>query len=383
MINPTESPDGHERELERRAILGDRQARKELNRRRLRTGRATSLTVEHIVRDAGKRSGHRLVVVRCPVCGRERITRRQSVRKGNFFCSHLPPQRGCNRRNPPPKTTIWDPNEIEKLKADERHGTLSPGLWGDDKYFWIDTPATDQDYIYNKLLYNWMGDEMQLQARVPAEEWLIHYTNKEFNQFNKARNFYDDIKGNQFAGGGSYLMHLDCNQPLDEVPFGLQFAWSTSHMVYDRYYPDTIWRRRMVLFRSPAAVQHQGDGGEVIFRACTEQDVKLLVFDGKVGRDGPEKGGVWRSVDTGEAFTTPLQLIEWADKQAGIEREWPLPIPGRFRSIAEIYEWATRMQKSSWTAMLRKSLKDDLPLLGTMTQEEAIAYFNKRYEGLL
>jgi hypothetical protein len=286
------------------------------------------------------------------------------------------------RRNPLDVQTFWEPESITKLKQiivqEFGPNPVAHSLWADEPYGWIDNPRTDQDLLYNKLLYDWSGYAYRPQVRVPATEWLIHYTRADFTRFNRARRFQDNIKDNQFAGGHtSYMIPVDCQKPLSEIPYGFQFAWSTSHMLYDKYYPDTIWQQKLRLFRSDAAVQHMGDNGEVVFRACSEQDLMSFTFKGQINRDGHT--GVWVSDETGESFESPLKLVQWADARVGIQRIWPLPMPGYFTTVEEVRLWAQRIKLCTWSAYLQRSLRIDLEKLESLSAAEAIAYFNQNY----
>jgi len=287
-----------------------------------------------------------------------------------------------SRRNPAP--VLWEPEKIARLKQTirEEFGShpIAHSLWGDEPYGWIDNPQSDQDLVYNKILYDWEGGAFHPQVRVPATEWLIHYTRADFTRFNRARRFQDNLKENQFAGGhNSYMVQLDCQKPLSEIPYGFQFAWSTSHMIYERYYADTIWQKKMKLFRSDSAVQHAGDNGEVVFRACSEKDLMSFTYKGQ-GR-GDNRSGVWVSDETGESLESPLKLVQWADARVGIQRRWPLPIPGFFTSVEEVRIWAERIRLCGWQGMLKRQLDSDLPQLETLPPEEAVKFFNQNYYG--
>ena len=137
-----------------------------------------------------------------------------------------------------------------------------------------------------------------------------------------------------------------CVQPLEEIPFELEFGWSTTMMVYDTNYPgmpndDNFSGGLGVLCRSTAAVLGAGiENWEVIFRACSDKD-GILFF---------EERGTFHILEpdvpncfykrTGQIFPDLLSLLSWADSLVGIKRTWPVPIPGYFKSVQDFLVYA-------------------------------------------
>jgi len=281
--------------------------------------------------------------------------------------------------------SFWESKVIDRIKkeTEDQFGEhpIAHSLWADEPFGWIDHPSTEQDYLYNKILFDWEGSAYRPQVRVPNTEWLIHYTNKQIPVFNVGRRFLDNLKDQQFAGGHtSYLTSFNCQEDWRQPnQRGFQYGWSVSQMIYDKYYPSTIWRHKFILFRSNAAVQHLGDNGEVIFLTCSDHDLTSFTFEGTTNSDGTPQSGFWINDKNGQQFITPLELVQWADTEYGLKRIWPLPIPGYFKSKAEIEIWGRRMIKVSWSAYLMRSLREDLLQLLTFSETEALTFFNDKY----
>lgn len=272
----------------------------------------------------------------------------------------------------------WDLNIVDEVKREMlRSSPIAHSLWGDEPYRWIDIPQSDQDIIYNQLLYDARGYQVRSQTRIPSDEWLVHYSPSKFNRF-RGRDLSQI--GNSIAGKTRITYEQDCDHlPLDKLDFLVQFAWSASHLIYNGMYAESIWNRNLVLFRSDSAVIHPGDSGEVIFRSCSERDITTFSYEGSVDKGGhPEEGG-WISDDTGEVFDVSafLDIVEWADNRFGLVRKWPLPIPGYFTSTDEIKIWGDRMIKAGWGGLLSQMLRRKLPEISEMTESDAIDYFNR------
>jgi len=232
-----------------------------------------------------------------------------------------------------------------------------PTLWGSQKVEWISHPETSQDIIINEILCNTGG--ITYPVRVPETEWLLHFGNRFESAFDDTeKSMFTRSSGVGFSSGrslsrlsggeagsrGSVAPSNICDLPVEERPFRIQFAWSTSHMIYETQQGDhggTVGRGFAILFRTTSGVKHRsGEGtGEVVFRTCTDyDDIPVYYHDrSRIEVLGHTPKGYIR---TGRVFTL-LELIQWADEEAGIQRQWPLPIPGYFRSVDDYQQWAS------------------------------------------
>lgn len=160
--------------------------------------------------------------------------------------------------------------------------------------------------------------------------------------------------------GGAYRSKPElCDLPVEDRPFYVQFAWSTSHLLYEAGFGvdagGVVGRGFALLFRSTSGVRHRaGEGtGEVVFRTCTDFDTIPVFVDQEYAvhvLDRTDRGFARSDL----SFRSLLGAIEWADESFGIRRHWPFPLPGTFESLEDYLPWS---RASCWTAPTNRAIR--------------------------
>jgi hypothetical protein len=253
-----------------------------------------------------------------------------------------------------------DTEELRPNRIDVEPGVAIKTPWGPQLVERVSNPTTDQDVLYNLICDT---DGYNDPIRVPEDEWLLHLTasrTQSFARFTKGRPLSDLYGGQAGSMGVSFLSDAKCES--GDGPFLIQFAWSTTGFIYIGFEGKVAEETRThptwalsdvptysLLFRTNSGVMFpSSEGRQVIFRSCTEFDVVPVMasFNNYV------------VLETGERFGSMLDLVKWADGHAGIRRQWAYPIPGSFRSLAEVESWSDGMPGNLAVRGARRRLKE-------------------------
>ena len=237
------------------------------------------------------------------------------------------------------------------------------------------TGASDQDTIY-RAIWEGAGRHNHL-GFVPNDDWLLHLTARTkplagFNKFTQGRAL-DELWG---GGAGGRITRL-----REQGNFLIQFAWNTSALIVSAGFgtikeptgndtPQAAWLLTDIptyalLFQTKqgAAFFQSTEGFEVIFRVGSDINVVPVMAS----------YGQYDVLTTGEHFASLLDLVLWADH--GIPRGWHMPVPGHFKTIADIKTWVDRTHPHA-----RRLFKNLIQpkMLALATEEDQIKFANEQ-----